>query len=145
MSLKMLVHEHYKPAPLTSPGWTWVLPDFSTLSFLISGTTADLVPQFAAPSTVKRQIQKEKCQRMLSCEIKCLGGTPSLHPGCASSPGGARAGWLWEGRVGIWAQCCCCPELWERGRALQPLCSSQCVSLGWLHIQVDPSKQDWDS
>lgn len=32
--------------PLTSPGWTWVLPEFSTSSFL---ATADLVPQFAVP------------------------------------------------------------------------------------------------
>lgn len=71
----MLVHEHYKPGDLCSinnskmdlgPAW------LSILSFSVSGAIADLVSQFAVPSTVKRQVQKEQCQSTLSCKIKSL-------------------------------------------------------------------------
>lgn len=119
--------------PLTSPRWTWVLPDFSTLSFLVSGATADLVPQFAVPSAVKRQ--KKQCQSTLNCEITleglppCSLSVPAHLGGCQGQAGCGEGGLALGHSAGAALSS-------ERGTGLcslcthpVPLCSSQCVSL----------------
>lgn len=91
-------------APLTSPGWTWVLPDFLILSFLVSGTTAALVPQFAVPSAVKRQMQKEWYQSTLSCEMEPWKDSLLAASLCQGRLAVGREGWhLGTALVLLWA------------------------------------------
>lgn len=125
----MLVHEHYKPGDLHPFNKSRMDLGSAWLFNIVLFSHSWLGSSICSSSAVKWQ--KEQCQSMLGCEIKTLGGTPSLQPVCASSPGvpgqaGCGEGWHW-GMVLVlpWALrglcSLCTPQ--------QPLCSSQCVSL----------------